>query len=223
MTLMNRQLVKGLLLLASLITIAVLLKLYVFDENLSSDSIKEMLGPNLPNAMMIYLVVAAVATMLGLPRQAIAFAAGYCFGFTYGLVISTLAATLGCMLCFYISRHLAFDYIQRKHTARIAHINQFMSKDVFVKTLIIRLLPVGSNLVTNLVAGVAQIKARDFFMGSAIGYLPQMAIFALSGSGVSVESTSRLVISVCLFVICIILGGWLYKKYKNSNYVVNSN
>ena len=55
-------------------------------------------------------------------------------------------------------------------------------------TLTLRLLPVGSNMLLNLVAGVSE-RARQapFMAASAIGYLPQTVVFALLGGGVRVS------------------------------------
>ena len=88
-------------------------------------------------------------------------------------------------------------------------------------TIIIRLLPFGSNLITNMVAGVAQINNRQFFLGSFIGYLPQMIIFALVGSGIEVMSVWKISLSIALLLVSSILSGHLYNKYKLERSRVN--
>ena len=82
-------------------------------------------------------------------------------------------------------------------------------------TLLIRLLPLGSNLVTNLAAGVSSVGAAPFFLGSSIGYLPQTLVFALVGSGFSVDPELRIAISVVLFIVSGFLGVTLYRKYRH--------
>ena len=81
-------------------------------------------------------------------------------------------------------------------------------------TLLIRLLPLGNNLVTNLAAGVSSVKATPFFLGSTIGYLPQTLVFSLVGSGISVDQELRIAISIFLFVISGLIGVSLYRKYR---------
>jgi uncharacterized membrane protein YdjX (TVP38/TMEM64 family) len=93
-------------------------------------------------------------------------------------------------------------------------IDRFLAKSPFTKTIVIRLLPIGNNLVTNLVAGVSHVSGLSFVMGSMIGYLPQMAIFALMGKGVIVLSIWKVVLSIALFVISSLLSVRLYKQYK---------
>jgi uncharacterized membrane protein YdjX (TVP38/TMEM64 family) len=83
-----------------------------------------------------------------------------------------------------------------------------------VKTIVIRLLPIGNNLVTNLIVGVTAVKARYFIFGSLIGYIPQMAIFALMGKGVVVLSVWKIGLSIVLFIISSALSVRLYRQYK---------
>jgi uncharacterized membrane protein YdjX (TVP38/TMEM64 family) len=68
--------------------------------------------------------------------------------------------------------------------------------------------------VTNLIAGVTAVKARYFVLGSVIGYIPQMAIFALMGKGVVVMSAWKIGLSILLFFISSALSVWLYRQYK---------
>ena len=83
--------------------------------------------------------------------------------------------------------------------------------------LLIRLLPLGSNLVTNLVAGVSSANALGFFAGSVLGYVPQTIIFALLGSGINLDPALRITSSVLLFMLSAALGVYLYRRYRYEN------
>jgi uncharacterized membrane protein YdjX (TVP38/TMEM64 family) len=74
---------------------------------------------------------------------------------------------------------------------------------------------VGSNVVTNLIAGVSRIPRPAFFLGSLVGYLPQTLIFALAGSGLTVGSRWQLGLSILLFVVSGLLGVRLYRKLRH--------
>ncbi|WP_438865418.1 TVP38/TMEM64 family protein [Neptunicella sp.] len=161
-----------------------------------------------------FILIASVATAFGAPRQLLAFLGGYAFGFVNGSILSTLAATLGCAITFHTARYLVRPLIKRKYSHKTQRVNDFLCEQPILKTVIIRLLPVGSNVVTNLVAGVTNIKARYFISGSALGYLPQMLVFALMGKGVVVLSGWKISVSIILFVISSFLSLRLYKQYK---------
>ena len=69
----------------------------------------------------------------------------------------------------------------------IARVRAALAARPFRTTLALRLLPVGSNLALNLLAGLGRIPVLPFLAASAIGYLPQTLIFVLLGEGVAVD------------------------------------
>ncbi|THB65265.1 MAG: DedA family protein [Desulfovibrio sp.] len=126
-----------------------------------------------------------------------------------------LAATLiGCVFAFFYARFLGRDLVIRKFGSRLEKINRVLEKNPMSMTLIIRFLPFGSNIVTNLVAGVSSIPVLWFLLGSLVGYLPQTFIFALLGKGVLEDPLWTTLLSAALLAISIFIGIALYRKYK---------
>jgi uncharacterized membrane protein YdjX (TVP38/TMEM64 family) len=166
--------------------------------------------------LLYFLGIATVLTACGFPRQLMAFLGGYAFGFVWGALIATLAAVLGCSLVFYISKYAISPLIVKRFPRQTAAIAGFLDAQPTRKTIIIRLLPIGSNLITNLLAGASRINARAFFIGSAVGYLPQMIVFALLGKGILIGSDWKIAVSVVLLIISSVLSIHLYKRYKRS-------
>ena len=144
-----------------------------------------------------------------------------------GGLISTLplfdGAVIGCMLTFFVSRLLLRPLIKRRYAQRIHRINDFLQDQPISKTIVIRLLPVGNNLLTNLLAGVTNVKGRHFLLGSGIGYIPQMAVFALMGKGIVVLSIWKIALSIVLFCFSTALSVRLFKQYKHSKIVASEN
>jgi hypothetical protein len=93
--------------------------------------------------------------------------------------------------------------IQRRFPGRVRRIDDFLADNPFTMTLLIRFLPAGSNLVTNLVAGVSKVGWVPFVAGSAVG------------SGIGVDPVWRIGLSVVLFVVCGGLGIHLYRRYRH--------
>ncbi|MFV0421736.1 TVP38/TMEM64 family protein [Oleidesulfovibrio sp.] len=162
----------------------------------------------------LFLLVAGGLTAVGMPRQFVSFLAGYAFGAAMGTVWGTIGTTLGCAFVFGWARLMGRGYVLRRHGKRIERLNNFISHNPFSMTLVIRCLPVGNNLLTNLAAGVSNIPASSFIGGSCLGYIPQTLIFALLGSGVRVDPLWRTTISALLFVISSALGWMLYRRYR---------
>ncbi|MCC2617077.1 VTT domain-containing protein [Aestuariibacter halophilus] len=161
-----------------------------------------------------YLVMGALACAVGVPRQLIAFLGGYAFGFVVGTALSTLAVTFGCVLSFYSARLSIRELIHARFGQRIVRIDRFLAYQPMMQAMLIRLFPVGNNLITNLIAGVTHVSGPAFIAGSLIGYIPQMAIFALMGKGIVIQSMWKVMLSVALFVLSSLLSWHLYRRYS---------
>lgn len=165
---------------------------------------------------LIFVVVGTLFTAVGLPRQVPAFLGGYAFGFVQGTALGLLAAALGCIASFVYARLVGRSVVKGRMSGRIERIDAFLRENTFTMTLLIRLLPVGSNLATNLAAGVSSVSATAFIAGSAIGFVPQTLVFALVGSGVNVDPAIRVSLGVALFVASALLGVWLFHRFRRS-------
>ena len=165
--------------------------------------------------IFIYLAITSVYTALGMPRQLISFLGGYAFGPLLGTALASVGTATGCAIALFYARFIARSFVARYTGARMKKVEAFLQKSPFNMALVIRFMPVGSNLLTNLAAGLSNIPALPFIAGSFIGFIPQTLVFALFGSGVNVSSEAQLALSVVLFVLSSALGIWMYKRYKN--------
>ena len=156
-----------------------------------------------PEGAASFVLVGALLAAVGMPRQAVAFAGGYAFGAWRGGGLALLAQMLGCGADFWWARWVAPGWARRRLGGRI---DRLLQAKPFTATLTLRLLPVGNNLLLNLLAGVSGVRARQFFAATLIGYLPQTAIFSLAGSGVQVGGGARLAIGIALFAASGLLG-----------------
>lgn len=167
------------------------------------------------NGYLIFLAVGWGLTSVGLPRQLVAFLAGYAFGFVLGTGLSLAATVMGCVTAFTFARLFGRDLVASRISGRIKRVENFLSDNPFSMTLLIRFLPLGSNFLTNLAAGVSSVRALPFFSGSALGYIPQMMVFALVGSGITLEPGLRISLSAALFLVSGVIGIALYRKYRH--------
>ena len=164
----------------------------------------------------VFLVVGAMMTAVGLPRQIVSFMAGYAFGVAEGTMMGVLATAGGCVLTFSYARFLGRDLVKSKWPGMVAKVDGVLGTSPFLMTLLIRLLPLGNNALTNLAAGVTHVRALSFIGGSALGYIPQTLVFALVGKGVKVETEARILVSVVLFVVSGVIGAYLYRKVRKA-------
>ncbi len=159
------------------------------------------------------LCAGAALSAVGVPRQAVAFAGGYAFGAWPGGALALAAQLLGCALDFWWARLAARDRAAALR-GRLARLDRALSARPFVSTLTLRLLPVGNNLVLNLLAGASGLRAGPFLAASALGYVPQTAVFALAGSGVHVNRSVQLALGGVLFAASLGLGWFLLRSSR---------
>lgn len=212
-----RILLRGLVTLASLAVIGLLIEETDLGGALNTEWMDaHVRGQGLAGGAL-FVGAAALFIAVGLPRQVMCFLGGYAFGLVEGSLWSLLASVLGGAAAFYYARLLGRDPIRARFSQKVQRIDAFLREHTFSMTLLIRLLPVGSNLVTNLAAGVSSAPAFGFLGGSALGYIPQTVIFALVGSGIGVDPELRIGLGAALFVASGALGIHLYRKHRHGH------
>lgn len=169
----------------------------------------------------MFTLAAALFTAVGLPRQVVSFLGGYAFGFVTGTALGTLGTAIGCAMAFFYARLFGRSFVARRFGHRIRKVDEFLRGNTFSTTLVIRFMPVGSNLLTNLLAGVSGVRATPYLAGSALGFIPQTLIFALLGSGFNVDPALRITLSVVLFVASTWIGFRLYRSRRGASVMNN--
>lgn len=210
-----KSLLRGLIFIATLVAIGYLIEFTDLGGWMNKAWIdREIAGRGL-DGELLFIGIAALATAIGLPRQVVAFLGGYAFGFLWGTGFALAGTVLGCAITFFYARWIGRAFVQHRFGERIRRLDDFVSGHPFTMTLLIRLLPVGSNIATSLTAGVTRMPAAAFLSGSALGYVPQTLVFALAGSGINLDATVRIGLAVALFVFSGVLGTWLYRRFRH--------
>ena len=211
-----KVIIRGLVMIGLLVALGFLLKSSGFGELIDKNWIDVHVRNNGLTGQLIFVAAAAVLAAVGFPRQIISFLGGYAFGLNLGVILALAACALGCAIAFFFARFIGRDWVKSKFPRRFEKADRFFSANTFSTTLLIRFMPAGSNFVTNLVAGVSSAKALSFISGSTLGYIPQTVIFALLGSGFNLDPELRITLSVVLFLASVVLGIFLYRKYKRT-------
>lgn len=191
--------------------------LYYSYAALQSNKIQQMIITLLPegvSGVFILFFILLVGTSIGLPRQIAAFTSGFVLDVFTGTLLATIASVGGCIITLTLTRYLLSKAIEKKFPRQCDALYRFLANDTFLKTLIIRFIPAGNNLLTNMIAGIVQINRKAFILGSAVGFLPQMFIFSMMGNGVKVGSDQQVIVSIVLLTISAVLSIYVYNKNK---------
>lgn len=214
-----RIFLNGLLLIASLVAVAYLFEVTHLSSMLDKAWIDTEVRGKGMSGELLFLGMGALATAVGVPRQAIGFLAGYAFDVAFGTLFGVSATVGGCLISFFYARWFGRSLVAARFSERIRRIDGFIHDNTLSMTVLIRLLPAGNNLVTNLAAGVTTVRALPFVLGSALGYIPQTLVFALVGSGVGLDPVFRIGLGVALFLISGVLGIYLFRKFRHGRHL----
>lgn len=160
------------------------------------------------------LLLAAIASAAGVPRQVIALSCGHLFGGTLGTLIASVVAIAGCLIDFHLARHYLRPWLKQRFATRSDQLDSLLQDEPFLKALTLRLFPSGSNLLTSLLGGASSVSALPFVTGTGIGYLPQMAIFAFLGAGSTWVENNHTTLTLVLLGATVLFGLIIYRQYK---------
>ncbi|MDN4038918.1 MULTISPECIES: TVP38/TMEM64 family protein [Massilia] len=161
-------------------------------------------------AWPVFVIIGVVYTALGGPRQLLAFSCGYLMGGLAGALLSTLLTGFGALLAIYWVRNIGMERMLRRHGERVAFIRRLLAEDTWLWICTVRLMPVGSNLATNIAVALARLSIPAVFWGSLLGYLPQMLLFSFAGAGLALQDEQQLWISLLMLVLSTALVLYLY-------------
>jgi uncharacterized membrane protein YdjX (TVP38/TMEM64 family) len=139
------------------------------------------LGPWGP-ALFVLLYVAA--TVLFLPGWILSLGGGAVFGLARGVVVVSVAATLGATAAFLVGRYLARDWVARtlERHPRFAAVDAAVAREGWKIVLLTRLSPVFPFNVLNYGFGLTRVPARHFVLASWAGMLPGTLLYVYLGS-----------------------------------------
>jgi uncharacterized membrane protein YdjX (TVP38/TMEM64 family) len=177
-----------------------------------------MLGAASAESTLTHLIgeggVRGPAMFLLLATLLTAFVAGYAFGAWDGAAIALVSQIFACGIDFTWSRVMGRAFVYRKFGPALRKIDATLAARPFVATLAFRLMPVGSNILLNLAAGLSSVRALPFIAASALGFIPQTVIFALIGRGSAPSHGDVLGIGIAMFALSAICGILLLRKYR---------
>lgn len=132
-------------------------------------------------AGLFFLGYVAV-TALSLPGAAVmTVASGAVFGFWWGILIDSFAASIGAALAFLSSRYVLRDWVKDHFGRQVDAIDRGVERDGPFYLLTLRLIPVFPFFLVNIGMGLTAMRLLPFYLVSQIGMLPGGALYVNAG------------------------------------------
>jgi len=205
---------RGALFLAGAIMLAWVLDATEVGATLHRDWIDHHVLGHGPAGYVILLALTAFVTAVGFPRQIPSLLAGYAFGAMVGFLVALAGTTAGAAAAYTYARLLGRGVVPRRLRRKMSRVERMLARGPLTVVLMIRLMPVGSNLLVNLVAGLVRLPPLAFLAGSVLGFVPQTFVFALMGKGLRVDPGWRIALAVALFAASAFLGHLIYRRLR---------
>ena len=184
-----------------------------------SQQIKLWLAETGYAAPAVFTLAAALLTAIGMPRLLLCTLAGVVFGFTWGFVWSHFGTLLGAYGTFIFARWSGREYVQQRFPKLIA-LSQATQARGWRSVLFMRQLPI-SGLYNDILLGMSTVSHCDFWIGSALGFLPLGVTATLVGAGAIQADMSHLALylgiaAVAFFILTLSLKWILAQRQRKS-------
>ncbi|MDD5411873.1 MAG: VTT domain-containing protein [Methylobacter sp.] len=188
-----------------------------------SHQIKSWLAETGYAAPAVFTLAAALLTAIGIPRLLLCSLAGVVFGFTWGFVWSHFGTLLGAYGTFIFARWSGREYVQEKFPKIIA-LSQSTQARGWRSVLFMRQLPI-SGLYNDILLGLSAVSHCDFWIGSALGFLPLGVTATLIGAGVIQDDMSHLAqylgIGACAFFLLTLSLKWILAQRQRKSQIIS--
>ena len=151
---------------------------------------------------------------------------GAVFGLPLGPLLVSLGSTLGAVLGFYVARYILKDWVEERFGDRLHPIQEGLLKNDIHYMLFLRLVPLTPFFLVNIAMGASRVSWKVFMIGTLLGKLPAIWIYANAGSNLAnLRSLSDITsprVMVALTLLCLLaLTPVIYKKMKKSKSLCN--
>lgn len=134
----------------------------------------------LPATILAFTALAYI----GAPQFALIAACVLAFGPWGGSVYAWIATMVSATATFYTGRFAGADVVRRYGGRTVNRISEFVGRNGFWASMIIRNVPSAPFIVVNMAAGVSRMTFVAFAAGTSIGIIPKIALVAFAGRGV---------------------------------------
>ena len=149
----------------------------------SQSRIAALYADNPVQTLLVYGAVYVAATALSLPGATVlTLAGGAVFGLWWGLLVVSLASTIGATLAMLAARYLLRDTVEARFGQRLAEVHKGVEREGAFYLFTLRLLPVMPFFVVNLLMGLSRMRVWTFFWVSQLGMLAGTLVFVNAGT-----------------------------------------
>ena len=180
---------------------------------------------------LVFILIYIIAVVLALPGAAITIAGAALFGSVWGVVLVSIASTIGASIAFLISRYLARDFIVRKFSQneKFQRLDHLTKEHGAVIVAITRLVPLFPFNLLNYGFGLTGVRFWIYVFWSWLCMLPGTVLYVvgadaiISGLAEGRIPWSLVIVVLIVVMVLIFLVHWARKKLSDGKQTDSAN
>jgi len=158
---------------------------------------------------LVFIALYAVATVLAIPGSAMTVAAGSIFGSILGVIIVSIASTLGASLAFLVARYFARDAISQSlsKNEKFHKLDDLTEKHGAIIVAITRLVPLFPFTLLNYGFGLTKVPFKIYVLWSWLCMLPGTVLYVVGADAITRIMTQGSIpwVLIAIFLVFIII------------------
>ena len=153
---------------------------------------------------------------IGVPQFLLIGSAGYAFGPFWGAVWAWVATLSSGTITFWVGRFFGGSTLERLGKGRIKQFADFVARNAFAASAIVRNVPTGPFLMVNTVFGAVRASYWQYIGGMSLGIIPKIALVAFGYQAIRAALAGNIwaAIGAGLVAILLFLGVFFYVRHR---------
>ena len=202
-------------------TLLLILTLFLFGrytEFLNLDDLQRAIAifADGPWGVPALILTFCACAFIGVPQFILIGIAVYAFGPLWGAVWSWVATLSSGTITFWVGRFFGEATLQRLGEGRVKRFADFVARNAFAASAIVRNVPTGPFLMVNMIFGAIRANYLHYLFGMAIGVIPKIALVAFGLQAIQAALSGNLLVAggAGLATLSVFLGGFLYVRHR---------
>ena len=134
------------------------------------------------SVLLSFIIIVIWVLLLGFGSP-VCLLGGYIFGKWIGTIIVVFSLTVGATMLYIIANFFFQDLVKEKFANRFKFLEEKIKTNEFFVIFIVRIIGGTPIQLQNIIPVLFNIKLKNFFFASLLGFVPQVYIFSALGSG----------------------------------------
>jgi len=153
---------------------------------------------------------------IGVPQFLLIGIGVYAFGPVWGAVWSWVATLCSGTLTFWLGRLFGEATLQRVGQGRLKRFADFVAKNAFIASAVVRNAPTGPFVMVNMLFGAIRAQYLHYLAGMGLGIIPKIALvaFGLQAIQSALQGNIWTALIAAIAAVAVFAGGFLYVRHR---------